>query len=230
MARIDTLGHFLSDVAAAIRTAEGSSGAIQASTFDTRIEALSGGGGTSYAPNYISFSFYDDVDLSYEVSNIDTSNITNMSSMFSMCSSLESLDLSNFNTSNVTNMSSMFQECPSLISVDLSSFDTSNVDTMNSMFGNCSSLISLDLKNFESTNLTNVDGMFYGCTSLSFIDISGFDFANISDYTDMFVDVDTNCEIVVADDGVAKDWMTNNFPDMVNVKTVSEYEEEHGLI
>jgi hypothetical protein len=40
MARTDTLPHFLTDVAGAIRTAEGSSGSIGASAFDTRIEAL----------------------------------------------------------------------------------------------------------------------------------------------------------------------------------------------
>lgn len=44
MARTDTLPHFLTDVANAIRTAEGSSGTITASDFDTRIEALSGSG------------------------------------------------------------------------------------------------------------------------------------------------------------------------------------------
>lgn len=44
MARVDSLEHFLTDVADAIRTAEGSSETIQASDFDTRIEALSGGG------------------------------------------------------------------------------------------------------------------------------------------------------------------------------------------
>ena len=40
------------------------------------------------------------------------------------------LDLSSFDTSNVTNMSSMF----SFSTLDLSSFDTSSVTTMNFMF------------------------------------------------------------------------------------------------
>ena len=230
MARIDTLGHFLSDVAAAIRTAEGSSETITASTFDTRIEALSGGGGASYAPSYISFAYYDDVDLSYEVSNVDTSNITNMSAMFSMCSVLESLDLSNFDTSNVVYMSNMFANCSNLLSIDFTGFDTSSVEDMAYMFNNCSSLTSLDLSGFDTTSLADSSGMFDGCSSLAFIDMRGFDFSNIQNYSDMFSSVDTNCEIVVADDGVAKDWMTDNFPDMENVKTVSEYEEEHGLI
>jgi hypothetical protein len=60
MARTNTLGNFLTDVAGAIRTAEGSSETIQASDFDTRIEALSGGGERVEAPdNDVIFYDYD---------------------------------------------------------------------------------------------------------------------------------------------------------------------------
>ena len=47
MARTDNLSHFLSDVADAIRTKKGSSDTIQASDFDTEIENLPSGGGTT---------------------------------------------------------------------------------------------------------------------------------------------------------------------------------------
>ena len=50
------------------------------------------------------------------------------------CSSLEKLDLSNFNTSNVTDMSSMFQNCSALKKLDLSCFNTNNVKEMKTMF------------------------------------------------------------------------------------------------
>lgn len=46
MARTDTLGHFLTDVADAIREKGGTSESIQASQFDTAIENLPSGGGT----------------------------------------------------------------------------------------------------------------------------------------------------------------------------------------
>ena len=46
-------------------------------------------------------------------------------------------DLSNFDTSNVTNMEGMFYECYSLISIDLSNFETSNVTNMAGMFHGC---------------------------------------------------------------------------------------------
>jgi surface protein len=47
--------------------------------------------------------------------------------MFSDCSGLTSLNLSNFDTSIVTDMRFMFQGCTSLKSLDLSNFDTSKV-------------------------------------------------------------------------------------------------------
>ena len=65
---------------------------------------------------------------------LDTSNVTNMSNMFSDCRSLTSLDLSSFNTSKVTDMRYMFYGCSKLTSLDLSSFNTSNVTNMGSMF------------------------------------------------------------------------------------------------
>ena len=60
--------------------------------------------------------------------------------MFNDCSSLTSLDLSNFNTSKVTNMYGMFWSCSSLTTLYLSNFDTSKVTDINTMFRYCSSL------------------------------------------------------------------------------------------
>lgn len=58
MARTDTLGHFLTDVADAIRTKGGTSADIQASSFDTAIANLPGGGGTTEVEEK-DVNFYD---------------------------------------------------------------------------------------------------------------------------------------------------------------------------
>ena len=60
------------------------------------------------------------------LSNFGNKKLTNMSCLFSLCSSLEEIDFSNFNTTNVTDMSYMFFECSSIKELDLSSFDTTN--------------------------------------------------------------------------------------------------------
>lgn len=67
-------------------------------------------------------------------SNIDTSNVTSMWSMFEGCSSLTSLNVSSFNTSKVTDMNSMFAECHYIAELDLSSFDFGEVTDFEDMF------------------------------------------------------------------------------------------------
>ena len=87
--------------------------------------------------------FYDKFIRKIDLKMLDTSNVTDMSSMFHDCRGLTSLDLTGWNTSNVTNMESMFNDCSSLTSLDLTGWDTSNVTNMKSMFDGCSSLTTL---------------------------------------------------------------------------------------
>ncbi|MBP5432571.1 BspA family leucine-rich repeat surface protein [Ruminococcus sp.] len=117
-------------------------------------------------PEDCSYMFDDFLAEDIDLSNADTSNVTNMQGMFARCYFLESLDLSSFDTSNVTDMSGMFFWCKSLESLDLSSFDTSNVTEMSGMFSNCEKLESLNLSSFDTSNVKDNSDMFSGCTSL----------------------------------------------------------------
>ena len=123
---------------------------------------------------------------SIDLSGLDTSNVTDISFMFSYCSALTSIDLSGLDTSNVTNMMSMFYGCKSLTSIDLSGLDTSNVTNMMFMFYGCKSLTSIELSGLDTSNVTNMMSMFYGCTSLTSIDLSGLDTSNVTSMRDMF--------------------------------------------
>ena len=73
---------------------------------------------------------------------LDTSNVTNMSSMFMNDSVLQNPDLTSFDTSNVTNMSNMFSGCSKISTLDLSSFNMSNVTNISNMFASMNSLSS----------------------------------------------------------------------------------------
>ena len=123
-----------------------------------------------------------DLDLSC----FETSAVTDMYAMFRNCGSLTHLDLTSFDTSNVTDMSSMFDGCRSLTSLDLTSFDTSSVTDMESMFYECKSLVSLDLSNFDTSSVTRMDFMFEKCNSLTSLDLSSFDTSNVTDMAFMF--------------------------------------------
>ncbi|UZN42446.1 BspA family leucine-rich repeat surface protein [Lactobacillus sp. IBH004] len=90
------------------------------------------------------------------LSNLDTSQVTNMEEMFSNCPKLTALDLSSLNTDNVASYSSMFSGDTALISVDLSSFKVAANAEMKDMFSSCSSLTKLALgKDFKFTTLDN---------------------------------------------------------------------------
>ena len=116
----------------------------------------------------------------------DTSNVTDMHSMFDGCSSLTDLDLSCFETSAVTDMYAMFRNCGSLTHLDLTSFDTSNVTDMSSMFDGCRSLTSLDLTSFDTSSVTDMDSMFFWCESLTSLNLTGFDTSAVTTMGFMF--------------------------------------------
>ena len=123
---------------------------------------------------------------SLDVSNFNTANVTTMYHMFAGCSGLTSLDVSNFNIANVTTMESMFQGCSRLKSLNLSNINTDNVMHMSFMFSGCSGLTSLDVSNFNTANVTKMGGMFQGCSGLNSIDLSNFNTDNVERMGDMF--------------------------------------------
>ena len=123
---------------------------------------------------------------SLDVSNFDTSKVTDMSSMFLACKYLTSLDVSNFDTSNVTNMSSMFLNCVALTSIDVSNLDTSKVEKMSYMFSGCSVLASLDVSKFNTISVTSMNSMFNNCTALTSLDVRNFDTSKVTDMSSMF--------------------------------------------
>ena len=122
-----------------------------------------------------------------DLSEWDTSNITDMNRLFYSCSSLTSLDVSNFNTNKVTNMSNMFNGCRSLTSLDVSNFNTGKVTDMGYMFDVCSSLTSLDVSSFNTSNVTNMINMFDGCSSLTSLDVSNFNTNKVTNMSNMFL-------------------------------------------
>ncbi|EOS7735032.1 BspA family leucine-rich repeat surface protein [Enterococcus hirae] len=111
--------------------------------------------------NLFSYSYLKNVTEIDGLSQLDTSNVTDMREMFRGMNSITSLDLSGFDTSNVTNMKWMFGGgLRSVTSLDLSGFDTSNVTDMYAMFYDMSNLTSLDLSNFDTSKVTDMSDMF----------------------------------------------------------------------
>ena len=184
---------YLTNIANSIRAKLSSSARYKPGEMSDAIDNIE----TIYAPRYVSFREYKGTDLIPELRALDTSNMTNMSTMFYYCNGLTSINVSNFNTTRVTSMRYMFYSCNRLINLDLSSFNTANVTDMSFMFQNCERLQFLDLRNFT--------------------------FNNVSSYTSMLIGIPNDCLIIVKDDA-AKNWITSKFYQLTNVKTVAEYE------
>ena len=161
MARTDTLPHFLTDVADAIREKKGTSETIQASDFDTEIENLPDVGEQNIVlGETIGYGrkFYEGIT---ELKNIDFSGITNMFQLFSGLSNLKTVPT--IDTTGVSNMPNMFQGCSSLKTIPL--LNTSSVDNMSSMFAYCYSLEDIPI--FDTSNVTNFYNMFNSCGKLT---------------------------------------------------------------
>ena len=127
--------------------------------------------------------------ISLNLSNFDTSKVTNMSYMFFNTSSLTLLNLSNFDTSQVMNMDSIFRGMTNLTTIDLSNFDTSSVTDMSSMFADMHNLTTLNLSNFNTSKVKYMNRMFSDMHNLTALNLSNFDTSKVTDMHDMFSNV-----------------------------------------
>jgi len=150
--------------------------------------------------------------IEIDLSNLDTSKVTNMEKMFSQCidlktinfgdinttlaesmhelfyncSLLTSVNLSNFDTSSVTNMASMFSRCESLKFINASSFNTQKVENMFDLFAYCHNLTSVDVSSFKTANVKNFQGIFYQCYEIKYLNLSNFDTSSATNMMYMF--------------------------------------------
>ncbi|QSB52064.1 BspA family leucine-rich repeat surface protein [Leuconostoc falkenbergense] len=122
---------------------------------------------------------------SFDDTNLDTSNVEDMSSMFAYSAGLSTLDLSHFNTDKVENMENMFGGLSSLTALNIESFNTSNVTDMSYMFSD-TSLSSLDLSHFNTDKVENMACMFLMMPNLTALDLSSFNTSNVTDMFGMF--------------------------------------------
>lgn len=198
MARTDTLPHFLTDVAEAIRTKGGTSETIQASAFDTAIANLPSGGGSGYTGHYDStgltqmgwttedIKYYQDnaviwnteQDSDYEVradeitggASTKTRYILKSTTLTTFRNYSYLLALPNLSISK-TDWSYTFGSCFNLLTIP--SFNMSNATSTEYMFTNCYNLITIPELN--TSNVTSMRSMFnncYGLKTMSLIDTS----------------------------------------------------------
>jgi surface protein len=165
---------------------------------------------TNYGTNYYYLFAYKTISDPSLIESLDTSNVTNMSNVFSNFSTSSSLDLSGWNvskitsmynmfnlatipeldvtgwdTSKVTNMNGMFETFKGSTITGLNTWNTGKVTNMSSMFEDCKAT-SLNISNWDVSKVTTMNGMFAGCTNLTTLDISGWDTSNVKEFGSIY--------------------------------------------
>ncbi|MDQ0567914.1 surface protein [Mycoplasma yeatsii] len=116
----------------------------------------------------------------------DTSNVTNMKSMFQNAKFFNQPLGDKFNTSKVTNMHAMFQGAHNFNQALGDKFDTSNVTDMSYMFKGAESFNSSLGNKFDTSNVTNMEEMFYEAHAFNKPLGDKFDTSNVTDMSYMF--------------------------------------------
>jgi surface protein len=130
----------------------------------------------------------------FPLSWIDTSNITDMSDMFSGNFPNTSTPvfwdaifygIEKWDVSNVTNMKNMFNGAE-YFNRNLKNWDVSNVTDMSGMFAGVSKLFTGEgLENWDVSNVTDMSNMFNGCIHFN-KGLSNWDVSNVINMKQMF--------------------------------------------
>ena len=128
---------------------------------------------------YAGLMFHRCANVSYICPFILTNKNNSLHGIFSGCHSLTSLDVSNFDTSNVTDMSYAFYT-NNLIELDLSYWDTHNVTNMNHILYSCQNLKTLNISNWNLNNVNNMGWFANQCNNLNEIIMNDSDYTSIN--------------------------------------------------
>ena len=125
------------------------------------------------------FIMLDNVEV-VDISEWDTSNVTTMTYMFSQCSKLKKIiGIENLDVSKLENADSMFSYCENLVELDLTNWNPILLKTAWNMFSYCSNLkIIKNVENWQLPNIQDAAYMFYKCTKLD-VDLSNWDLTKI---------------------------------------------------
>ena len=122
------------------------------------------------------------------LSDIDVSELDDLSGIFEILNNLEVVDISGWDTSNVIYMNDMFLECENIKKIiGIENLDVSKLENATSMFSHCEKLVELDLTNWNPILLKNAWNMFSCCSNLKNIkNIENWQLPNIKDVAYMF--------------------------------------------
>ena len=151
---------------------------------------------------------------------------------FAWLSNVSNINVTKLNTSNVTDMTSMFQgmgiNVNDISVVGFDSWDTSKAENMSYMFSNIG-FLNVDLSKFNVSNVTKMTGMFKDAASkcvaktFSLSSISSWTPSKVEDMSSMFANIGYNQRTCDIDLGDLSRWNTSNVTDMSEMFHLSGY-------
>ena len=125
-----------------------------------------------------------------DLTDIDISELDDLSGVFARLNKAEVVDISGWDVSNVTIMDYTFSRCKKLKKIiGIENLDVSKLEDANGMFYMCENLVELDLTNWNPKLLQKTRCMFCGCSNLKIIkNIENWQLPNIKDVSYMFCD------------------------------------------
>ena len=151
----------------------------------------------------------------------------------------ESIDLTNLDTSNVKDMSGMFELAGNSVEtfeiIGLDTWDTSNVENMSYMFSGAGAEVTewnLDLSSWDTSSVTDMSYMFSQTAQYATewnLNLSGWDTSSVTDMTEMFINSGGEAEGTFNIIGL-DDWDTRNVESMYSMFENSGYYKEEWNI
>jgi surface protein len=129
--------------------------------------------------------FYCAGEFTGNISEWDTSQVTNMGSMFAGAIYFDQ-DIGEWDVSNVTNMDFMFSGATNF-DQDIGKWNVSRVGSMYGMFRDATNF-DQDISGWDVSSVTNMNSMFEDAVNFE-QDISGWDVSNVTDMKNMFRNV-----------------------------------------
>ena len=131
----------------------------------------------------LSTSGFKDLDLS----KWDTSNVTDISRMFTLNYSTEKINVSNWDTSKITKMEDAFSGTHNLKEIKgIENWNTSNVKTIHNMFSYSENLKSLNLSKWNTSNVEDMSELFLGAEGLAYLNIENWDTGKVESFDNIF--------------------------------------------
>ena len=183
MARTDSLGNFLTDLASSIKEKTGKiDEPLKPVNFDTEILAIETG--ADFEINKGAYLFYGgrrgelaEILLPLCINMVDILNMFNGATSVIIPIELGEGAISD-TLSNTSSYSGLFTSCkaPSIKIVSKSTTPT----TTATMFKDCSEATDIDVTGLVTTNVTTMDNMFNGCSSIENLDLSNLNTAKVT--------------------------------------------------